>query len=328
MVRRNYIFLHGKTENEVTHFQYRPMGRWILHNIWLKVGTIIFAFLLWFHVASERLVFENVSVPIKLENLPDELVIVNNVEREVSFQIKTKVKQLILLNLFGHPYISVDLTNIVSGKNSIKLSEDWINLPSWRPLDITGLVRPKQLLIETEKMDKKQVSVRVVTKGTPQDKTFIKKIMVEPDSIVLIGGKRKLNEIEEIETDTVDVSKRSKNYNIEKWLIIPDGGFSSETQMVRVSILFERYVTKAFRGVAITLKGDGDFTVDPESIVVTVGGPENLLEGLKPSDIKAYIDVKDNEKYVIPYFNLPEGIVFVCCEPGKVKVRLKESKSE
>ncbi len=300
------------------------MGRWILHNIWLKIGSIIFAFLLWFHVVSERLVFENVGAPIKFRNLPDELVIVNNVEKEVTFQIKTKVKQLILLNLFGHPYISVDLTNLVPGKNNIKLSEDWISLPSWRPLDITGIVRPKQLAIETEKTDKKQVSVRVVIKGTPQDRTFIKKIMVEPDSIVLIGGKRKLKEIKEIETDTVDLSKRGKDYSIEKWLIMPDGGFSSETQRVRVSVLFERYVTKALQGVAITLKGDGDFKVDPESIVVTVGGPENLLRGLKPSDIKAYIDVKNNEKYVIPYFNLPEGIIFVCCEPGKVEVRLKE----
>jgi YbbR domain-containing protein len=265
-----------------------------------------------------------VGAPIKFRNLPDELVIVNNVEKEVIFQIKTKVKQLILLNLFGHPYIVVDLTNLIPGKNSIKLSEDWISLPSWRPLDITGIVRPKQLAIETEKMDKKQVSVRVVIKGTPQDKTFIKKITVEPDSIILIGGKRKLKEIKEIETDTVDVSKRGKNYSIEKWLIMPDGGFSSETQSVRVSVLFEKYVTKALQGVTITLKGDGDFTVDPESIVVTVGGPENLLRGLKPSEIKAYIDVKDNEKYVIPYFNLPEGIVFVSCEPGKVEVRLKE----
>ncbi len=175
------------------------MGKWILHNVWLKIGSIVFAFLLWFHVVSERLVFENVGAPIKFRNLPGELVIVNNVEKEVIFQIKTKVKQLILLNLFGHPYISVDLTNLVPGKNSIKLSKDWISLPSWRPLDITGIVRPKQLAIETEKTDKKQVSVRVVIKGTPQDRTFIKKIMVEPDSIILIGGKRKLEEIKEIE---------------------------------------------------------------------------------------------------------------------------------
>ncbi|TES93797.1 MAG: hypothetical protein E3J87_01555 [Candidatus Cloacimonadota bacterium] len=300
------------------------MAKWILSNIPLKIGSVIIAILLWFHVISERWVFETVNAPVRFQNLSENLVIVDIADREVTFLIETKVKQLILLNLFGHPFMKVDLSNVVQGKNNIELSKNLISLPSWRPLDIKGKISPEQLTIEIEEKDEKKVPVKVIIKGTPQGGRFVKKITVEPDSIVLIGGKKRLKKLKEIETDTVDISKKEKNFDVTEQLIIPDGGFSSRTDKVRVNIFFERYVTKTVIGVKIVLKGIGDYDVYPETIDVTVEGADTLLGNLSRNDIKAYVDIKGNKKNVIPYFNLPEGIVFKSCEPQRVEVKLRE----
>lgn len=300
------------------------MAKWILGNIPLKIGSVIIAILLWFHVISERWVFETVNAPVRFQNLSENLVIVDIADREVTFLIETKVKQLILLNLFGHPFMKVDLSNVVQGKNNIELSKNLISLPSWRPLDITGKISPEQLTIEIEEKDEKKVPVKVIIKGTPQGGRFVKKITVEPDSIILIGGKKRLKKMKEIETDTVDISKKEKDFDVTEQLIIPDGGFSSRTDKVSVNILFERYVTKTVTGVKIVLKGIGDYDVYPETIDVIVEGADTLLGNLSSNDIKAYVDIKGNKKNVVPYFNLPEGIVFKSCEPQRVEVRLRE----
>ncbi len=300
------------------------MAKWILSNIPLKIGSVIIAILLWFHVISERWVFETVNAPVRFQNLSENLVIVDIADSEVTFLIETKVKQLILLNLFGHPFMKVDLSNVVQGKNNIELSKNLISLPSWRPLDITGKISPEQLTIEIEEKDEKRVPVKVIIKGTPQGGRFVKKITVEPDSIILIGGKKRLKKMKEIETDTVDISKKEKDFDVTEQLIIPDGGFSSRTDKVRVNIFFERYVTKTVIGVKIVLKGIGDYDVYPETIDVIVEGADTLLGNLSSNDIKAYVDIKGNKKNVIPYFNLPEGIVFKSCEPQRVEVKLRE----
>lgn len=299
------------------------MTKWMLNNIPLKIGSVIIAMLLWFHVVTERVVYETVEAPFRFQNLPKNLVIVEASSNGVTFQIKTKIKQLILLNLFGHPFVKVDLSNAVRGKNKIKLSKDWIFLPSWRPLDITGLVSPKQLMIQTEKKDAKKVLVRVALKGKPREESYVKEITVEPDSIIIIGGKKRLRKIREIFTDTVDVSRKDKGFTIDSPLIMPEGGFSSQTDRVKVNIQFERYATKVLSGVRIILKGDENCEVYPATIDVTVRGPENLLSSLGASDIKAYIDVKGPQKNISPYFNLPEGIVFESSKPQKVDVRMK-----
>ncbi len=300
------------------------MAKWIFNNISLKIGSIIIAVLLWFHVASERLVFKTEEAPIKFRNLPENLVIVNNVDRDVSFQIKTKVKQLILLNLFGHPYINIDLSEAVPGTNKIELMEDWIVLPSWRPLEIIRIVNPKELLLETENVVMKMVAVKTVIKGDPQEGNYIKKITIEPDSIMLIGGKGKIKKVKEIETDTIYISKYKDDFKVDKMLSMPDGGFSSETKQVIVSIVFEKYITKILTGVKVILKGNDNYEIYPETIDVSVAGPKNLIRSLSSSDIKVYVDVKDAEKGIIPYFNLPEGIVFKSCKPQRVEVRLRE----
>ncbi|MBA7600349.1 hypothetical protein KAU13_09095 [candidate division WOR-3 bacterium] len=300
------------------------MARWILNNISIKIGSVVIAILLWFHVISERWVFETVNTPIKFQNLPEHLVIVDGADIIVTVQIRTKVKQQILLTFFGHPYIKVDLTNAVQGKNRIELSQNWIVLPSWRPLDIMGIVTPKKLIVETEEKDMKMVSVKAVISGKPQEGSFIRDIIVEPDSIVLIGGRNRLKGVKEVVTDTIDVSKKEKDFTVDKKLVIPDGSFSSEMDKVMVNILFEKYTIKTLSGVRIILKGDGDYEVYPESISVTVRGLENLLKNVNPSDIKAYIDIENAGKDVIPYFNLPEGIIFKSCEPQRVEIRLRE----
>jgi YbbR domain-containing protein len=300
------------------------MVKWIFNNFALKIGSVIIALFLWFHVVSERVVFETIESPIKFKNLPENLVIVNDYSEEMSYQIKTKVKQLILLNFFGHPFIDIDLSSVVLGKNSLELKKEWIVLPSWRPLEVIRVVSPREVTLETEERDSKRVQVVVPVKGTPREGNFLYTIFVEPDSLILFGGKKKLKKIREVVTDTIDITQKNSDYSTDVGLHIPPGGFSSEIKRVTVSIDFEKYDTKVLTGVMVVLKGDGNYEVMPESITVTVSGPKDLVQGVEPFDVKAYVDVKGIEEEVIPYFHLPEGIIFKSSIPQKVKVSPKE----
>ena len=61
--------------------------------------------------------------------------------------------------------------------------------------------------------------------------------------------------------------------------------------------------------------------VFPESLDVTVMGPQDLLEAIGSDDIKAFVDVKEPATNITPFFNLPKGIAFRACDPPRVEVR-------
>ncbi|TET19238.1 MAG: hypothetical protein E3J78_05490 [Candidatus Cloacimonadota bacterium] len=299
------------------------MFKWLFNNISIKIGSIVIAALLWFHVASEQSVLETINAPLVFHNVPEKLIVVNEVEDEVRFQIRTKVKQLILLMIFGKPLMKVSLLDATVGKNTVKLSKDWIVLPSWRPLEITMLISPQQIELELEERAEKKVSVKSVLKGSPTEGVFVKQVTLEPDSIVLISGKKRMRKIKEIQTDTIDITNLQKDFSVEKRLRMPETGYSSATEVVTVNVYFERFVTKTLTGVKITLKGEGNYEIIPELLEVTVQGPESLLKNLAAVDIKAYVEAKKVGGNIIPFFNLPEGCAFKTCNPQRVEVRLK-----
>lgn len=297
------------------------MSNWILNNIFLKIGAILAAVLLWFHVITEREAFETIDVPIKFESLSDSLIIVEISDSSSTFQLETKIKQLILLNLFGRPYMSVDLNNIKKGENRIELSKEWIILPSWRPLKVDRIVVPREIEVKTEIKDRKKVPVKTVIEGSPEEGCFVKTIEVDPDSIELIGGEKSLETIKEVSIEPVNIAGKSGNFLAMKNIIVPAGGFQTLQKEVKVNVVFEKFVTRTFSDVEIILKTEANYSVVPASIDVTVAGPENLLKDIDSSDIKAYVDFKDEKEKVIPYFNLPDGIVFKTCKPRRVEIR-------
>ena len=303
------------------------MTKWLFNNLSLKIGSLLIAILLWFHVVTEKQVTETINAPIRLQNLPNNLVITKSSSDTVTFRIKTKIKQLILLELFGHPVMNVDISHVTWGKNSIKLSSKWIVLPSWRPLDITEIVSPKQLIIITEKKGNKTIEVKPILKGKPHENYFVKAVKVEPDSVELTGGRKNLKKIKVLLTDTIDISNREKELTVDTPLIMPGKEFSSKTKTVTVTIHFEKYQLKTFYGIPIILKGGENFVVEPSSLDVTVRGSVALLNNLKPRDIKVFVDVQNTQKEIIPYFNLPAGVFLETSKPQKVKIRLKNTQN-
>jgi|GEM_PF-4768691 len=297
--------------------------KWIFNNIALKIGALLIAILLWFHVVTEKVVYETVEAPIRYQNLPDTLVIVGTSADAISFQIKTKVKQLILLNLFGHPFTRINLEKVKKGKNQIEPSVNWLVLPSWRPLDIIGVISPEEVSVETEKKNSKKIAVIATIVGTPEKGYFLKEITINPDSVNLNGGKKRLRKINEIGTDTIDVSKRTMGLEVDASLIMPGKGFSSKTEKVKVNIVFEKCEKKTLYGVNIILKGKENYEVYPESLNVTVTGPEEILDKITATDIEAFVDIKGFQVQAVPFFNLPKGVVLESYEPQKVKVRTK-----
>lgn len=304
------------------------MTRWMFNNLALKIGSVFIAALLWFHVVTERWVVETITAPIKFQDLPADLVVVNDVQSEVRFQVRTKVKQLILLTYFGSPFMRIDLSTLNQGGNTLDLSEELIVLPSWRPLEVVGIVGSRKMDVEADRRAERTVPVQPVFVGTPLEGNFLKNFKVTPDTVVLIGGDSRIRKIKEVFTDSIDITGRHEDYHVERALIMPEGGFSTATEVVSVHLNFERFRSKTVSGVAITLKGVRDLAVFPGSLEVTVMGPESLLDGISSDDIKVFVDAQGPGKQIMPFFNVPDGIVFKTCNPPRVEVRERKNGNE
>lgn len=297
------------------------MSNWILNNIPLKIGAILVAVLLWLHVVTERKAFEVMDVPILFESLSDSMVVVEVSDSTATFQLETKIKQFILLDLFGHPYMKVNLVDVEKGENKIELSKDWIVLPSWRPLNVDKIVFPREIMVKTEIKGRKKVAVKAKTEGSPFEGYFVKSVDTDPDSVMLIGGKNILETVSQVELEPVDISEKNISFSIMKSVIVPEGGFQPLKKDVKVNVIFEKFISRTFSDIRVILKGNENYGVIPESIDVTVAGPESIIKNINSSQIKAYVEFKGKKENIIPYFNLPDGIVFKSCNPRRVKIR-------
>lgn len=164
-----------------------------------------------------------------------------------------------------------DNDNIIKG---IELSQNWVEA--------------------TIKVNEgKTVPVKVNTTGALKDGLRIKSIEAAVNQIGLSGPEEILDNISEISTEYIDLSKVLETTAITTNLIIPEGVvINSETQIV-VNIALDKVVTKEFN-ISYTLIGQATgikITPKSDKIKVVVEGFPEDIDSLTEENIKAELDI-------------------------------------
>jgi hypothetical protein len=103
----------------------------LFKNLGWKIGGLILAFALWFHLTTKQQFNQRLAIDIEYKNLPRGMVMAPESLKSVSIDIGANGRQLFEMLYFDPLKLVVDLGAIRRpGKYSIELSREQLNIPN------------------------------------------------------------------------------------------------------------------------------------------------------------------------------------------------------
>ena len=145
---------------------------------------------------------------------------------------------------------------------------------------------------------RKEVSIKIVPKGTLAVGKAIKSINSEVSSIVVYGDEKAVEKLENLEVEIdVDGLENDKEYNVT--LKKPTGITDLSVKNIKIKVVVDNSITKEFEGVRVSAENVPTgykaqaLSKEDSEITVVVSGSADIIEKLDSSSIKAYVDLEN-----------------------------------
>lgn len=182
----------------------------LTENWFLKLISLVFAMMLWFFVMGERRQEIGFTVPLNLVNIPEGLMVANEVPNLVD--VRVSGPRTVLMNLSPQDIsISVDLKDLKPGVTSFKRLDERLNIPS--ALKVTRL-SPSYIDVKLERIRQKKVPVKVLLQGEPPEGYRLGKVTASPGQVVVQGAESELKDVGEVATEPVDLTQSRESFSL------------------------------------------------------------------------------------------------------------------
>ncbi|HHW56174.1 MAG TPA: hypothetical protein GXX15_00595 [Clostridia bacterium] len=195
------------------------------------------------------------------------------------------------INLIKNVIVQV---NVSYKKEDIKISVPAIAVDR-EGKEIKGIsITPN--LVEVYIPVSKSIRVSVVPKifGKPMEGYTVASVSVLPEYVYITGDENILNNITSINTKQIDISGKNEPVTENISFDLPDGIKLVKSDVsAKVYVDIQKIATKEITISNIEIKGSDNKNVvlQTSEVVITVTGPESVVNGTTSSDFKAYVDV-------------------------------------
>jgi len=301
----------------------------VIHNVGLKLVSLLAAFALWFFVnAGERNTEAAFQVPLELRNIPAHLMIVSPRLDFVDLRVSGPRT---LLSRIDREQLSMalDLGGVRPGEAAFRLRTDTLNLP--RGVSVARLT-PSEVTLRLAQVVRKQVPVRLTFAGKAPGDLKVTEVRLVPETVEMIGPSDLVEAMKQAETEPLDLED-AKPGVIEReiGIEIPRETVSSSTPRVQARVVLEEPERKrVLKGVPLVVRNSGYRTeLKPNEIQITVRGPKSAIDSLELGHGAVYIDATGQEPgtyELAPQVDLPVDVELVKQEPAKVRLRIFREK--
>jgi YbbR domain-containing protein len=177
--------------------------RWVLHNFWLKILSLVLATGLWLAIAPDQEPAEvAVRVPIEFQHVPAHLEISSVTIPEA--QIRVRGPERVIRDLRSTDiHADLDLADAKPGDRTFDLTAQQIR--HQRELRVVQVV-PGQVHLSFDTRLTRDVEIRPRVTGNFLAGEQIAKVLVDPDKITITGPKHHVEMMDAATTDPIDAS--------------------------------------------------------------------------------------------------------------------------
>ena len=301
-----------------------PILNTFLRNILFPIGAFSLAILLWLFVISDEQYTIILDFPIEARNLNAQKTYLKEVPEFASVMLKGKGRDLfksyILQNYAGFKLV-LDLEGISQEYEFIlnryfEKNPRKVVMPSSYNLTFVEIIYPNRIKISLDEIMKKTIPVSSNLISSLKDGyTQVGFIKLDPDSVVIVGPKGELDNINNVYTIRDTISQLS---NIAKGminLILPSKlincSHSAVSYLLDIQQISERIIVDIPVTVKNKVKGIRVFP-SPQTVSLTVIGGANQISIIKPSDISVSVDFTSwsmNQSFYEPIVSIPFNIL-------------------
>jgi YbbR domain-containing protein len=219
-----------------------PLHELFVTNLGLKIISLVLAFSLWFLITTEKTTTRRLRLPVEYENFPKNMLILKEKDMSVTVRISGPASVIGRLGI-NEVGLSLDLTNIQRGVNTLPISLKDIELPRYAENVVTiQEIIPNRLVIEFDEIKKQYVKVEPVLTGLSElaPGFVIGECLANPPTVLLQGPAKLMERISRVATESISVSGMSQSFD-QKVQLISDDPFvlfpESSEATVSVNIL-------------------------------------------------------------------------------------------
>lgn len=178
--------------------------RWVLHNFWLKILSLLIATGLWLAISPDQEPAEvAVRVPIEFQHMPPQLEISSVTIPEAQIRVRGPerlIRQLRSTDI----HADLDLADAKPGESTFDLTAQQIR----RQRDLTVVqVVPGQVHLSFDTRLTREVEIHPRVTGNFASGEQIAKVIVDPERITITGPRHHVEVVDAATTDPIDASE-------------------------------------------------------------------------------------------------------------------------
>jgi len=220
-----------------------------------------------------------------------------------------------------------------------------------KPVDASGkevknvVVNPAQIDVKIPISKTKSVGVSVKTKGTLNPDFTLASTKVSPKQFNVTGSAAALDQVDNLNTEDIDLSKIDKSTTISSKVLIPDGlTLVSGDAVVQVAVNLDKVVKKVpvtqdkpvqksiSQGIKyINLNNKYEAKIGKNTDLLVVSGTQAVIDSLDLSKVTAQLDLAslvEGEHTVQVKVSIPQGLSLISQETDKILVTITKKLTE
>jgi YbbR domain-containing protein len=214
------------------------LRRWVLHNFWLKILSLVLATGLWLVISPDQEPSEvAVRVPIELQHVPAQLEISSVTIPEA--QIRVRGPERLIRELRSTDiHAELELGDAKPGERTFDMTAQQIR--HQRDLTVVQVV-PGQVHLSFDTRLTRDVEIRPRVTGNFAAGEQIAKVLVDPERITITGPKHHVEMVDAATTDPVDASGTRTQATFVTNVYVPDALVQVvQPTPVRVTVVMEK----------------------------------------------------------------------------------------
>ncbi len=195
------------------------LQRWVLHNFWLKVLSLLLATGLWLAISPDQEPAEvAVRVPIEFRHVPPELEISSATIPDA--QIRVRGPERLIRDLRSTDiHAELELGDAKPGERTFDLTAQEIRHQGH--LTVVQVV-PGQVHLSFDTRMTREVEIHARVTGNFAAGKQIAKVQVEPGRITITGPRHHVEMVDAATTDPIDASETTTNATFVTNVYVPD----------------------------------------------------------------------------------------------------------
>ncbi len=252
-----------------------------LHNLPLKIGALLLALLLWVHVATNKPYEYQFELPLVIDNIPAGLLQTNLLPTSIAVRVKTSGKQLIVLDA-NQPRLRISAAEYREGNFERELTDNDAMTSFDEVYENVTIVSPRKLFLRFEREVEKSVLVKSRVSCIPQPGFMtVGPVKIVPEMVRLSGPASAMKRIQEIETETLELSGLTAETTRSVRLALADSlGITLGDSLVDIIARVEPMVERRLADQIVHTPHDfdtGKYRFSPREVDIRIGLPQSLL---------------------------------------------------